>query len=115
METELREPSGERLEKQNKNDVRDGIVPSPTQSLEKYLILVQRKMQLNERTGEGGKRHSENSRSLRKQQSLQVVCVEEGRGGGCSAIFIPSLSLEVVCVHVMAFLLQVFQTTILGW
>lgn len=73
METELREPSGERLEKQNKNDVRDGIVPSPTQSLEKYLILVQRKMQLNERTGEGGKRHSENSRSLRKQQSLQVV------------------------------------------
>lgn len=33
-ELRLREPSGERLEKQRKNEVRDGILPSPTKSLE---------------------------------------------------------------------------------
>ena len=39
METELRlrEPSGERLRRGRKNEVRDVVLPSPTQSLERVF------------------------------------------------------------------------------
>lgn len=54
-------------------------------------------MQLHERIGEGGKRHYQSSKILRKQQSLEVTWVEEGTGDGCSTVFILSWSLKVIC------------------
>lgn len=101
VETELRlrEPSGERSTRGSENEVRDVVLPSH-RALNKCLIWVRRKTQLKGRIGEGGKRRGRNSRSLRKQWSLKVAWVEEGTGGGYRAIFIPSLSVEVVCVCV---------------